>query len=76
MEWKESSRIRPATNSVNIISAQYEFGEELRVSLFIDDQYITRVRVYGYNGSGECSPGLYADGGLEANFDNFDIPSE
>lgn len=73
MEWNKSSRIRTAQNAVNIISAQYEFTDELRVSLFIGDTFITRVRVYGYNGSGECSPGLYAGGPLEANFDNFNI---
>jgi hypothetical protein len=74
IDWIKSSLIRPGLNQSNIISAQYEFGDELRVALYINETYVTRVRVYGYNASGECLPGLYSDGGLEANFDNFDIP--
>ena len=73
MDWVKSSLIRSGQDSVNEISAEYEFTDELRVSFYINGTYVTRVRVFGYNGSDECKPGLYADGGLEANFDNFDI---
>jgi hypothetical protein len=73
VDWVKSSLIRPAQNTPNEISAVYDFGDELRVSFFINGSYVMRVRVVGYTGSGECVPGLFAGGGLDANFDNFDI---
>jgi len=73
VDWVRSSLIRTGQNTANEISADYEFTDELRVSLYINGTYVTRVRVYGYNGSEACMPGLYVDGGLEADFDNFNI---
>ena len=73
--WTKSSLIRRAQNATNVISASYEFGDELYVTFYLNGSRVTRVRVYGYNGSKECRPGLFADSGLEANFDNFTISS-
>ena len=73
VDWTKSSLVRKAQNATNVISIFYEFGDELHVTFSLNGSRVTRVRVYGYNGSKECRPGLYADGGLEANFDNFSI---
>jgi hypothetical protein len=75
ISWTKSSLIRKAQNATNVISASYEFGDELHVTFYLNGSRVTRVRVYGYNGSKECRPGLFADSGLEANFDNFTISS-
>ena len=73
VDWTKSSLVRKAQNATNVISVFYEFGDELHVTFSLNGSRVTRVRVYGYNGSKECRPGLYASSGLEANFDNFSI---
>ena len=73
VDWTKSSLIHKAQNAKNVISALYEFGDELHVTFSLNGSHVTRVRVYGYNGTKECRPGLYAGGRLEANFDNFSI---
>ena len=73
VDWTKSSLIHRGQNSTNVMSIFYEFGDELHVTFSLNGTRVTRVRVYGYNGSKECRPGVYADGGLDANFDNFSI---
>ena len=73
VEWTKSGLIHKASNATNVMSITYEFGDELHVTFSLNGTRVTRVRVYGYNGSKECRPGVYADGGLDANFDNFSI---
>jgi hypothetical protein len=73
IDWTKSSLIRRSQNIKNTITTTYAFGDELTVTFFLNGTSVTRVRVYGYNGSKECRPGLVADGGLKADFDNFSI---
>jgi hypothetical protein len=73
VEWTKSSLIHRAQNAKNVMSIVYDFGDELHVTFSLNGSRVTRVRVFGYNGSKECRPGLFADGGLEANFDIFSI---
>lgn len=73
IDWTKSSLIRKAQNMTNVISAVYEFGDELNVTFSINGTRVTRVRVFGYNGSKECLPGVFSDSEIDANFDNFSI---
>jgi hypothetical protein len=73
IDWAKSSLIRKAQNAKNLIAVSYEFGDELHVTFYLNGSRVTGAKVYGYNGSKECRPGLYASGGLDANFDNFSI---
>jgi hypothetical protein len=74
IDWTKSEKIRKAQNQPNLISAVYEFGDNLHVTLSVNGTYIIRVEVFGYNGAKECRPGLFGDAGLDSNFDNFSIP--
>ena len=71
--WTKSDLIRKAQNMTNVISAVYEFGDELHVTFFINGTRVTRVKVFGYNGFKECRPGVFSDSEIDANFDNFSI---
>jgi hypothetical protein len=76
IDWTKSSKIRTAQDQPNLLTAEYEFGDEgLHVTFYINGSYVTRVEVFGYNGTKQCRPGLYSDSNLEANFDNFSIPA-
>jgi hypothetical protein len=75
IDWTKSTAILKPQNTPNVISAVYEFGDELHVSLFVNGTRVTRVKVFGYNGEKVCKPGLFSSSMIESNFDNFSIPA-
>jgi hypothetical protein len=76
--WRTLKEVSKATEfktgqySTNSLSADYEFSDDLWITVYINDTYKTRFKTFGYNGSEQCLAGAYGEGG-DIDIDNFNI---
>jgi len=68
----EATEIKTGQYTTNSLSADYEFSDDLWITVYINDIYKTRFKTFGYNGSEQCLAGAYGEGG-DFDIDNFNI---
>ena len=71
-DWSEAIEIKTGQYTANSLSADYEFSDDLWITVYINDTYKTRFKTFGYNGSEQCLAGAYGEGG-DIDIDNFNI---
>ncbi|MFC2054050.1 hypothetical protein ACFLV7_07100 [Chloroflexota bacterium] len=71
-DWSKATEIKTGQYTTNSLSADYEFLNDLWITVYINDTYKTRFKTFGYNGSEQCLAGAYGEGG-DININNFNI---
>jgi hypothetical protein len=71
-DWSKATEIKTGLHATNSLSADYEFSDDLWITVYINDTYKTRFKTFGYNGSEQCLAGVYGESG-DIDFDNFKI---
>jgi len=66
-----STNIIKGQNAVNKLSATYEFADEVRMTVFVNDTQLTRFKAFESSGAESCVAGLYVL--TDIDFDNFSI---